>query len=159
MINLYFMTIWTQVNLLYINSLKIHYRCIYSLPKRTHFSVIKHFYMCSVPFSSVAQSVRLFVTPWIAACQASQSITNSQSSLRLTSFESVMPSSHLILCRPLLLLPAILPSIRVFSNESTLRMRWPNVYISCLFSQDKILEIESLEGHSSNTYTELSHMQ
>ena len=69
--------------------------------------------------------VRLFVTPWIAARQASLSITNSQSSLRLMSIESVMPSSHLILCRPLLLLPPVPPSIRVFSNESTLRVRWP----------------------------------
>ena len=65
--------------------------------------------------------VRIFATPWITAHQASLSITNSRSSLRLTSIESVMPSSHLILCRPLLLLPPILPSIRVFSNESTLR--------------------------------------
>ena len=69
--------------------------------------------------------VRLFVTPWIAARQASLSITNSRSSPRLTSIESVMPSRHLILCRRLLLLPPIPPSIRVFSNESTLRMRWP----------------------------------
>ena len=69
--------------------------------------------------------VRLFATPWITACQASLSITNSRSSLRLTSIESVMPSSHLILCRPLLLLPPIPASIRVFSNESTVRMRWP----------------------------------
>ena len=61
--------------------------------------------------------VPIFATPWIAACQASLSITNSRSSLRLTSIESVMPSSHLILCRPLLLLPPIPPSIRVFSNE------------------------------------------
>ena len=78
-------------------------------------------------FSSVQSLSRvwLFVTPWIAACQASLSITNSQSSLRLTSIESVKPSSHLILGRPLLLLPPILPSIRVFSNESALRMRWP----------------------------------
>ena len=68
--------------------------------------------------------VRLFATPWIAAHQASLSITISRSSLRLTSIESVMPSSHLILCRPLLLLPPIPPSIRVFSNESTLCMRW-----------------------------------
>ena len=68
--------------------------------------------------------VRLFETPWIAARQASLSITNSRSSLRLTSIESVMPSSHLILCCPLLLLPPIPPSIKVFSNESTLRMRW-----------------------------------
>ena len=72
--------------------------------------------------------VRLFVTPWIAARQASLSITNSRSSLKLTSIESVMPSSHLILCRPLLLLPPIPPSIRVFSNESTLRMRWPKYW-------------------------------
>ena len=69
--------------------------------------------------------VWLFATPWIAALQASLSITNSRSSLRLTSIESVMPSSHLILSRPLLLPPPIPPSIRVFFNESTLRMRWP----------------------------------
>ena len=69
--------------------------------------------------------VQLFATPWIAARQASLSSTNSQSSLRLTSIESVMPSSHLILCHPLLLLPSIPPSIRVFSNESTLHMKWP----------------------------------
>ena len=75
----------------------------------------------------------LFVIPWIAARQASLSITNSRSSLRLASIESVMPSSHLILCRPLLLLPPIPPSIRVFSNESTLRMRWPK-YWSFSFS-------------------------
>ena len=72
--------------------------------------------------------VRLFATPWIAAHQASLSITNSRSSLRLTSSKSVMPSSHLILYRPLLLLPLILPSIRVFSNESTLRLRWPKYW-------------------------------
>ena len=77
--------------------------------------------------------VRLFVTPKFAARQASLSITNTQSSLRLMSIESVMPSSHLILCRPLLLLPPIPPSIRVFSNVSTLRMRWPK-YWSFSFS-------------------------
>ena len=77
--------------------------------------------------------VRLFVTPWITAHQASLSITNSRSSLRLMSIESVMPSSNLILCRPLLLLPLISPSIRVFSNESTLRTRWPK-YWSFSFS-------------------------
>ena len=83
-------------------------------------------------FSSVQllSRVRLFVTPWIAARQASLSITNSRSSLRLTSIESVMPSSHLILCHPLLLLPPIPPSIRVFSNESTLHMRWPKYWIT-----------------------------
>ena len=72
--------------------------------------------------------VRLFAAPWTAAHQASLSITNSRSSLRLTSIESVMPSSHLILCRPLLLLPPILPSIRVFSNESALHTRWPKYW-------------------------------
>ena len=72
--------------------------------------------------------VQLFATPWITACQASLSITNSWSSLKLTSVESVMPSSHLILCRPLLLLPPIPPSIRVFSSKSTLRMRWPKYW-------------------------------
>ena len=77
--------------------------------------------------------VRLFTTPWIAARQASLSITNSRSSLRLTSIESVMPFSHFILGRPLLLLPSIPPSIRVFSNESTFRMRWPK-YWSFSFS-------------------------
>ena len=77
--------------------------------------------------------VQLFVTPWIAARQATLSITNSQSSLRLMSIESVMPSSHLILCHPLLLLPPIPPSTRVFSNESTLCRRWPK-YWSFSFS-------------------------
>ena len=86
-------------------------------------------------FSSVQSlsRVRLFVTPWITARQASLSITNSRSALRLTSIESVMPFSHLILCHPLLLLPPIPPSIRVFSNESTLCMRWPK-YWSFSFS-------------------------
>ena len=77
--------------------------------------------------------VQLFATPWITACQASLSIVNSWSSLKLMSIESVMPSSHLILCRPLLLLPPIPPCIRVFSNESTLLMRWPK-YWSFSFS-------------------------
>ena len=72
--------------------------------------------------------VLLFVTPWIAAHQASLSITNSGSSLKLTSMESVMPSSHLILCCPLLLPPSILPSIRIFSNESALCIRWPKYW-------------------------------
>ena len=87
--------------------------------------------------------VRLFVTPWIAARQASLSITDSRRSLRLTSIESVMPSSHLILCRPLLLLPTIPPSIRVFSNELTLRMRWPK-YWSFSFSIIPFKEIPGL---------------
>ena len=78
--------------------------------------------------------VWLFATPWIAARQSSLFITNSQSSLRLTSIESVMPSRHLILCRPLLLLPPIPPSIRVFSNESTLLTRWPKYWSLALAS-------------------------
>ena len=86
-------------------------------------------------FSSVQSlsHVWLFATPWIAARQASLSITNSRSSLKFTSIKSVMPSSHLILYRPLLLLPPFPPSIRVFSNESTLCMRWPK-YWSFSFS-------------------------
>ena len=87
-------------------------------------------------FSSVQllSHVQLFATPWITARQASLSITNSWSSLKLISIESVMPSSHLILCRPLLLLPPIPPSIRVFSNESTLHIRWPKPGVSALAS-------------------------
>ena len=72
--------------------------------------------------------VLLFAAPWTAARQASLSITNSRSLLKLMSIESVMPSNHLILCRPLLLLPSIFPSIRVFSNESALRIRWPEYW-------------------------------
>ena len=81
-------------------------------------------------FSSVhsLSCVRLFVTPRAAARQASLSITNSRSSLKLAFIKSVMPSSHLILCRPLLLLPPTPPSIRVFSNESALHMRWPKYW-------------------------------
>ena len=79
-------------------------------------------------------------TPWIAAHQASLSITNSWCSLKLTSIESVMPSSHLTLCRPLFLLPPIPPSIRVFANESTLHMRWPK-YWSFSFSINPSKEI------------------
>ena len=96
-------------------------------------------------FSSVQSlsCVRLFAISWIAACQASLSITNSQSSLRLMSIESVMPSSHVILCRPLLLLPPIPPSIRVFSNESILHMRWPK-YWSFSFSITPSKEIPGL---------------
>ena len=88
-----------------------------------------------VQFSSVQSLSRvwLFVTPWIAACQDSLSITISQSSLKLTSIELVMPSIHLILCHPLFLLPPIPPSIRVLFNESTLCMRWPK-YWSFSFS-------------------------
>ena len=72
--------------------------------------------------------VQLFATPWSAAHQASLSITNSQSLLKLMSIESVMPSNHLMLCRPLLLLPSVFPSIRVFSDESVLHIRWPKYW-------------------------------
>ena len=87
-------------------------------------------------FSSVQSHsrVRLIATPWITGLQASLSITNSRNSLRLTSIESMMPSSHLILCRPLLLLPTIPPSIRVFSNESTLRWSGQSTGVSDLAS-------------------------
>ena len=94
------------------------------------------FVVCfTVQFSSVQSLSRvwLLATPWIAACQASLSITNTRRSLKLMSIESVMPSSHLILCRTLLFLPPIPPSIRVMSNESTLCMRWPK-YWSFIFS-------------------------
>ena len=97
--------------------------------------------------SSSVQSlsrVRLFAATWAAAHQASLSITNSRSLLTLVSIESVMPSNHLILCRPLLLLPPIPPSIRVFSNESTLHIRWPKYWSFC-FSISP-----------SNEYSELS---
>ena len=86
-------------------------------------------------FSSIQSLslVRLFANPWTAACQASLSVTSSQSLLKLMSIESVMPSNYLILCHPLLLLPSIFPSIRVFSSELVLRIRWPK-YWSFSFS-------------------------
>ena len=94
-------------------------------------------------FSSSLSCVWLFVTPWIAARHASLSNTNSRSSLKLTSIKSVLPSSHLILCRPLLLLSPIPPSIRVFSNESTLCMKWSK-YWSFSFSISPSKEIPGL---------------
>ena len=125
-------------------------------------------------FSSVAQFssvqslsyVRPFETPWIASRQASLSITNCQSSLKLTSIQSVMPSSHLILCRPLFLLLPIPPSIKVFSNESTLRKRWPKYWsfsfsiipskehpglISCRMDWLDLLAVQGLSRAFSNT--------
>ena len=116
----------------------------------------KHMKRCStsliIQFSSVQSlsCVRLFATPWIAACQASLSITNSWSSLRLTSIESVIPSSHLILCHPLLLLPPIPPSIRVFSNESTLR----SLLEKCKSKQNynEISPHTSQNGHHQKVY-------
>ena len=89
--------------------------------------------MISLPHFSSVQSlshVQLFATPWTAACQTSLSITNSQSLLKLMSIESVTPSNHLILCRPLLLLPSIFPSIRVFSSESALCISGQSIGVS-----------------------------
>ena len=94
-------------------------------------------------FRSSLSHVRLFATPWTAACQALLSITNSRSLPKLVFIESVMPSNHLILCRPLLLLPPIPPSIRVFSNESNLRVRWSK-YWSFSFSVIPSKEIPGL---------------
>ena len=103
------------------NHLAFSYKWKYRIWERTYIFTLLTQY-CKSTISSVQSLSRvwLFATPWAAARQASLSITNSQSSPRLTSIESVMPSNHLILCRPLLLLPPIPPSIRVFSNESTL---------------------------------------
>ena len=122
----------------------------------------------AVPFSSVQllSRIRFFATPWTAAHQDSLSITNSQSSPKLMSIESVMPSSHLILCRPFLLLPSMFPSIRVFSSESVLHIRWPkywrfsispsNEYLGLIsfmidwfdFSQDISYKIQSISESS-----------
>ena len=95
-----------------------------SIPLNIKIDILKRF--SSVQLLS---RVWLFATPWTAAPQASLSITDSQSLLKLISIESVMPSNHLILCRPLLLPPSIFPSIRVFSNASTLYIRWPKYWI------------------------------
>ena len=89
--------------------------------------------ICSISSVRWLSRVQLFAIPWTTAHQASLSITNSQSLLKFMSFESVMPSNYLILCLPLLLLPSIFPSIRVFSNESVLHIRWPK-YWSFSFS-------------------------
>ena len=93
--------------------------------------IFKHNWLSSV---QSLRCVPLFATPWIAARQASLSITNSRNSLKLMSIESMMPSSLLVLCRPLLLLPSIPPSIRVFPNESTLHIRWPKYWSFSLAS-------------------------
>ena len=90
-----------------------------------HDLAIDHF---NIKYVQLLSCVRLFVTPWTAARQASLSITNSWSLLKLKSIESVMPTNHLILCRPLLLPPSIFPSIRVSSNESVLHIRWPKYW-------------------------------
>ena len=99
--------------------------------------------LCQLSSDQSLCRVRLFATPWIAALQPSPSITNTWSSPKRISIESVMPSSHLILCCPLLLLPSIPPSIRVFSNELTVHIRWPK-YWSCSFSIIPSKEIPGL---------------
>ena len=107
----------------------------------------------SVQFSSVQllSHVQLFATPWTAACQASLSIANSQNLLKLMSIESVMPFNHLILCHPLLLLPSIFPSIRVFSDESALCIRWPK-YWSFSFSISPSNEYSGLISFSDDYF-------
>ena len=113
------------------------------LPSGCKAGYCHHF--CTCVFNSVQSlsHVRLFATPWTAACQVSLSITNSRSLLKLMSIESVMPSNHLILCHPLLLLPSIFSSIRVFSNESVLCVRWPK-YWSFSFSISPFNEYSGL---------------
>ena len=111
------------------SKLKSFYLCFFQFSHFHIFSAAKH---RTLPSSVRSLScVQLFTTPWTAACQASLSITNSRSLLKLMSIESMMPSNHLILRHPLLLLPSIFPSIRVFSNESVLAIRWPKF---CSFS-------------------------
>ena len=110
--------VWKNLNLTVVwwwdTQTHMHFRVIFSQSVQS----LRHVWLCD---------------PWTAACQASLSITNSQSSLRLISIWLVVPSNHLILCHPLLLLPSIFPSIRVFSSESVLRFRWPK-YWSFSFS-------------------------
>ena len=123
---------WAVFFLIFISPDSVEWRCAYL-----------ELSLLSVPSLS---RVRLFATPWTAARQTSLSATNSQSSLKLMSIESVMPRNHLILCRPLLP-PSIFPSIRVFSNESTLRMRWPK-YWSFSFSISPYNEYSGLISFS-----------
>ena len=136
------------------NSFELLQHCLYHLFGKYHLLsytvyLILHMNIFSVQFSSVQllSHVQLFATPWITAHQASLCTTNSQSLPKLMSIKLVMPSSHLILCCPLLLLPPIPSSIRVFYNESTLGMRWPKywsfsynycIIIVRIFSQYKL---------------------
>ena len=114
----------------------MYYRCDFCSFRCDSKSSMNFFFLWTEKLFSLFSSVqsliqlfvRLFVTPWTAAHQASLSITNSRSLLKLMSIKLVMPSNHLILCCPLLLLPSIFPSIRVFSNESALHIRWPKYW-------------------------------
>ena len=140
MCNLYFSTSFHQelmvASMTYVKSLRhdTNKMIITQISRNWWIASIIHTYTRKMHLSDQIRSyqslshVWLFATPWVPARQASLSITNSRSSLRLMSIKSVMPSSHLILCRPFLLLPSISPSIRVFSNESTLRIRWPKYW-------------------------------
>ena len=118
-----------------IEKLRLKGKYIFPLSSIHNCSPLPHFSFFSYQFNSVQSlsCVWLFATPWTAARQPSLSITNSQSLLKLMSINSGMPSSHLILCRPILLLTSIFPSIRVFSNKSALHIRWPK-YWSFSFS-------------------------
>ena len=132
------------MNWLFSNELFTHQICIFHLGIGQKYILYLNMLamIVTVKFSSVQSlsRVRLFATPSIAAHQASLSITNSRSSLKLLSIESVMPSKHLIFCRPFLLLPPIPPTIRIVSNKSTLCMRWPKYWsFSLLFFLNFIL--------------------
>ena len=133
--------------------------CIFSISiipsKEIPANLLSQYYCLMNSSVQSLSHVQLLVTSWIAACQASLSITNSRSSLRLMSIKSVMPSSHLILCHPLLLLPPIPPSIRVFSNESTLCMSWPD-YWSFSFSTIPSKEIPRLSSFRIDWLTQNS---
>ena len=117
---------------------------------KVHSRIIYNSQAMEVMFSSfqLLSHVRFFATPWTAARQASLTITNSRSPPKLMSIESVMPSNHLILCCPLFLLPSIFPSIRVFSNESALRIRWPKYWSFSFNNMNNIFAIiwMDLEG-------------
>ena len=138
-----------------INSLQIQV-WIYSSSLNARFLFC--LFVCCISSVQSLSRVRLFVTPWIAARQASLSITNFQSSPKPTCIESVMPSSHLILCHPLHCLPSIFPSIRVFSNAAALRMRWPkywsfsfninpsNVHPGLIFFRMDWLDLPAVQG-------------
>ena len=120
---------WVQSLVRKLKSLKPH-----NMAKRKKKKCTIQGYTVKISLSQCSvQSLSLFETPWTAACQASLSITNSQSLLKPTSIKSVLPSNNLILCHPLLLLPSIFPKIRVFSKESALLTRWPK-YWSFSFS-------------------------
>ena len=135
---------------IYINTSICLPICIYYLPTITHLSI-------SLPIVvQFLSHMQLFVTPWTAAHQASLSITNSQSLLKPMSIELVMPSNHLILCRPLLLLPSIFPSVRVFSNESALCITWLK-YWSFRFIISPSTEYSGLISKESFIFKELAH--